>query len=152
MVRTEQTVDQILATLAAIGRPNFGVTYEPANLMLAGEQYGQEALHRLSPHLFNIYIQNHRFLRADEPAPAHRPYHYQSLGGSVEAGLDVPYENLLLWEEGGVDTRVVFDGLRAIGWQGVFTIHQAQGIETIEEAEAYAQRCARFVRQQSANL
>ena len=39
---------------------NFGIIYEPANWMIAGEDYGRETIKRLGPHLFNVYVQNHR--------------------------------------------------------------------------------------------
>ena len=68
---------------------------------------------------------------------------------SIGAGVlssDVPYQNLMLWEGGGVDTDVVFAGLRAIGWQSTFTIHQAQGLSTSDDARVYASACAEFVR------
>jgi hypothetical protein len=40
----------------------------------------------------------------------------------------------------------VFAGLREINWTGHFTIHQAESIETNEDARDYAKRCADFVR------
>ena len=44
-----ETVDEIERTLRAIGRPNFGVIYEPANLQLCGQDYGRDTLERLAP-------------------------------------------------------------------------------------------------------
>jgi sugar phosphate isomerase/epimerase len=40
----------------------------------------------------------------------------------------------------------MFEGLKQIDYNGCFTIHQAQGITTRDEARAYAARCAQFVR------
>jgi sugar phosphate isomerase/epimerase len=59
---------------------------------------------------------------------------------------DVHFHHLPIWETGGVNTKGVFAGLQEIDWTGHFTIHQAEGIETAEDARAYAQRCAEFVR------
>ena len=40
-------------------------------------------------------------------------------------------------------------GYEEIGYEGYFTIHQAQGIETAAEATAFARRCADYVNAQS---
>ncbi|MCH2378742.1 MAG: sugar phosphate isomerase/epimerase [Pedosphaera sp.] len=129
-----EQVDQILANLNAIGLTNFGFIYEPANLMLCGESYGAETLRRLAPHMMNVYIQNHRL---DPDGPVSLPTYCRS---------EVRFHHLPIWENGGVDSAAVFEGLREIDWAGHFTIHQAEGIETVEGARAYAKRCAEFVR------
>lgn len=128
-----ETVDQILANLKAIGQPNFGLIYEPANLMLCGEPYGVDTLRQLAPHLMNVYIQNHRL---DEAAPVSLPTYCRD---------EVRFHHLPIWEAGGVETAAVFAGLREINWTGHFTIHQAESIETNEDARDYAKRCADFV-------
>ena len=129
-----ERVDLILANLAAIDRPNFGLVYEPANLMLCGESYGAETLCELAPHMMNVYIQNHRL---DPEGPVSLLTYCRG---------DVHFHHLPIWETGGVNTKGVFAGLQEIDWTGHFTIHQAEGIETAEDARAYAQRCAEFVR------
>lgn len=129
-----EEVDQILATLVEIDRPNFGIIYEPANLMLCGQDYGPATLERLRPHIMNVYIQNHR-LNPDgtDCLPTY------CLG-------DVRYDHVPVWEEGGLDTSSVFSGLEQINYDGHFTIHQAQGIDTLDDARAFAKRCSDFVR------
>ena len=129
-----EQVDQILANLNAIGLSNFGFIYEPANLMLCGEGYGAETLRRLAPHMMNVYIQNHRL---DPEGPVFLPTYCRG---------EMRFHHLPIWEKGGVDTAAVFAGLQETDWAGHFTIHQAEGIETAEDARAYAQRCAEFVR------
>ena len=129
-----ETVEQILANLETIGQPNFGLIYEPANLMLCGESYGADILRQLAPHLMNVYIQNHRL---DEAGPVSLPTYCRG---------EVRFHHLPIWEAGGVETATVFAGLGEINWTGYFTIHQAEGIETKEDARAYAKRCANFVR------
>ncbi len=129
-----ETVDQVLANLAAIDRPNFGLIYEPANLMLCGEDYGADTLQMLAPHLMNVYIQNHCL---DPAGPVSLPTYCRG---------EVRFHHLPIWETGGVDTATVFAGLKEIDWTGHFTIHQAEGIKTADDAHAYAMRCAEFVR------
>lgn len=130
-----ETVDQILDTLSEISRSNFGIIYEPANLLLCGQDYGPATLERLRPHIMNVYIQNHRLNPDGEDClPTY------CLG-------DVRYDHVPVWESGGLDTSNVFDGLKQINYDGHFTIHQAQGIQTLDDARAFSKRCAKFVRE-----
>ena len=118
-----ETLDGSLSVLQKVDRPNFGIIYEPANWMLAGEDYGREAIRRLEPFLFNVYVQNHRL----DP------------NGSVLVRTwkrgKVPAEHIGLWEEGGVDFEEVFLGLDEITYVGFVTVHQAfAGVMPVEEA------------------
>lgn len=108
-----ETVDGILDVLKRVDRPNFGLIYEPANLMLCGQPYGAEVLRRFASYLMNVYVQNHRL--ADD-GPVCLPTHVRG---------DVRYHDIPLWQAGGVDFRAVFDGLNAIDYQGTVTVHQA---------------------------
>jgi len=127
-----EEVEPMLAVLAEIGQPNFGLIYEPANLLLNGQPYGLDTLLRLQPHLMNVYVQNHR-LNAD---------------GAEELPTfcrgNVRFDHLLPWEVGGVDFEEVTTALKQVGYQGTFTIHQAQGIQTAADARRFAQHCADY--------
>jgi sugar phosphate isomerase/epimerase len=129
-----EEVDSILNVLSDINRPNFGLIYEPANLLLCGQSCAADTLARLRPFLMNVYAQNHRL---DPLGP-------ESLTTFCRG--TVSFHHLDPWDTGGVDFRAVFDGLHAIGYEGYFTIHQAQGITTAAEASRFAGRCAKFVR------
>lgn len=107
-----ETVDQIVEVLTRVNRENFGLIYEPANLMLCGQPYGEAALARFAPWLMNVYVQNHR-LAADGPV---------CLPTRVRG--DVRYHDIPLWQAGGVDFDSVFSGLRAVGYDGHVTVHQ----------------------------
>ena len=127
----------MLVLLDELGQPNFGVIYEPANLMLCDQAYDLDTLKRLQPHLMNVYVQNHRLdtegpVALDTFCLGERRFHH----------IDP-------WETGGVDFSQVFSGLQGIQYDGYFTIHQAQGIETAAEATAFARRCADYVNAQS---
>jgi sugar phosphate isomerase/epimerase len=102
--------------------------------MLCGESYGTDTLCQLAPHMMNVYIQNHQL---DQEGPVSLPTFCRG---------EVRFHHLPIWESGGIDTSKVFSGLHEIEWEGHFTIHQAEGIETIDEARSYALRCAKFVR------
>ena len=132
-----EEVDQILDVLKEIDRDNFGIIYEPANLLLNGQDYGVETLQRLAPHIMNVYVQNHRL---DPKGPEVLDTYCRG---------PVRFHHLYLWETGGVDFTQVFQGLRDIEYVGSFTIHQAQGIETLEAATEYVKKCRRFFRNQT---
>jgi sugar phosphate isomerase/epimerase len=108
-----ETVDRSLDVLAQIGRDNFGLIYEPANLMLCGQSYGLDTLRRFRPHLMNVYVQNHRL---DPQGPV-----------ALETwclGLR-RFHHIPIWEPGGVDFPAVVAALREVGYDGFITVHQA---------------------------
>ena len=127
-----EEVDAMLAVLAQIGQPNFGLIYEPANLLLCGQSYGLDTLEKLRPHLMNVYVQNHRL----------------SANGADELPTycrgRVRFDHLDPWDPGGIDFVQVCAALTQIDYRGTLTIHQAQGITTAEAAGAFAARCADF--------
>ena len=111
-----ETIDQCLEVVARISRPNFGLCVEPANLLLCGQDYGPEAIQRLGPHIFNVYVQN---LRMDEEGSSHI---------KTNRGI-VRYERLIVGEEGAVGKRGIdfdrfFQGLKSIQYDGFVTSHQ----------------------------
>lgn len=108
-----EQVQPSLDTLEQIGRANFGLIYEPANLMLCGEPYGEETLRAFQPWLMNVYVQNHA---VDANGPV-----------ELETWCLGPrrFRHIPLWEPGGVDFEQVFAGLKAIGYGGYVTVHQA---------------------------
>ncbi|MBP87414.1 MAG: xylose isomerase [Planctomycetaceae bacterium] len=107
-----EQIEPILDVLQQIDRDNFGVIYEPANLMLCGEPYDVSAMERLNPYLMNAYVQNHR-LDPDGPE-------------SLETWCRgvVRFHHIPLWEAGGVDFAASVAGLKAIGYDGYLTVHQ----------------------------
>lgn len=108
-----ETVEGSVRVLEAVDRTNFGIIYEPANWLLSGEDYGAAAIRRVAPWIFNVYVQNHRLNPDGE--------------GTVECWQrpGVRFDHIGLWEPGGVDSEEVFGTLRAVGYGGSVTIHQA---------------------------
>lgn len=127
-----ETVDGSLTVLRAIDRGNFGLIYEPANLAQCGQGYGPATLAAFAPYLFNVYVQNH----APDPEGS-MPMETWAQGTIMTTlrPLDAPE---------GIDFGQVFAGLRAIGYDGYITSHQAFG-GSLPPSEA-AQRAARFLR------
>ena len=126
-----ETVDRSLEVLDRIGRSNFGLIYEPANLMICGEPYGLETLRRFQPHLMNVYVQNHRL---DPTGPAE----LETWCLGVRRFWHIP-----IWESGGVDFSEMVSALREIGYEGCVTVHQAYA-ELMGPREAAVQTAEYF--------
>lgn len=107
-----EQVERSIEVLRAIDRENFGLIYEPANLLLCGEPYGIESLERLRPYLMNVYVQNHQL---DPAGPEELETWCQG---------PVRFHHIPLWTRGGVDFALVVSALREIGYDGYFTVHQ----------------------------
>lgn len=107
-----ETVGDALETVRRIDRPNFGLTYEPANLMACGGPFGPDAIARLAPHLLNVYFQNVRL----DPAGAH-VFRTRRRG-------PVPLSYVALDDGCGFDWRALIGALRAAGYDGWITVHQ----------------------------
>jgi sugar phosphate isomerase/epimerase len=108
-----ETVEDTLNVLDRINRDNFGLIYEPGNLLLCGQPYGRETLLRLAPRIMNVYLQNHRL----DPAGKSRL--------TTRVRGEVRFADIPLWEPGGIDFEEVFAGLKAIDYTGTVTVHQA---------------------------
>ncbi len=124
-----EEVEPSLALLKRINRRNFGLIYEPINLLICGQPYGLKTLESFAPYLMNVYLQNHRL---DPNGPA-----------ALETWcLGVRrFHHIPLWETGGVDFAEVIGALRAIGYSGFVTVHQAYA-ELMGPREAAAQSAA----------
>ena len=127
-----EEVEPSLERLDKIGRSNFGLIYEPANLMLCNQSYGADTLKKFLPYLMNVYVQNHRL---DPQGPVE--LETWCLGMRR-------FHHIPIWEQGGVDFDVVMEGLRAIDYDGYFTVHQAYA-EIMGPREA-AVESARYLR------
>ena len=108
-----ETVEGSIDVLKRVGRQNFGIIYEPANLDLCAQDYGIETLKKFSPYLFNVYLQNH----------VRRPEGKTRLLTWIQG--EVPHDPIRLQDEGGIDFPLVFSSLEAIGYDGYVTVHQA---------------------------
>ncbi|MEM7144840.1 MAG: sugar phosphate isomerase/epimerase [Verrucomicrobiota bacterium] len=125
-----ETVDEIVRVLEVIGRENFGLIYEAANLEQCGQDYGVETIRRLAPWMRNVYLQNQR------------------LGADGAITLEtwcvgaVAFDVIEIDEGGGIDFAEVMRGLREIGYEGPVTVHQSapedEGMSSLEAAQRTA--------------
>lgn len=105
-----ETITSCLETLARIGRENFGLQYDPANLFEARQEYGEAAVQRLGPHLRQLSVQSVRLARPDEP--------------DVWEHAGRCYRRCLLDDPGALDYAAVFGGLRSIGFDGCVLVNE----------------------------
>ena len=108
-----ERVDESIRVPKRVARRNFGIIYEPANLELCGEDYGPETIKAFSPYLFNVYLQN-QVLRPEG----------QSRLTTWSRG-EVSYDQIPVWEGGGIDFPLILGALEDMGYDGYVTIHQA---------------------------
>src|SRR5439155_18705191 len=104
-----ETLAGSVDALKKVNRPNFGLAYEAANWMVAGQEYGPEVIKRFKPWLMNVLIQNFRI------SPEGKQTMNTSTRGPVKVDL------IGSWDNGGVDYPKVFEGLRAVGYSGYIT-------------------------------
>lgn len=130
-----EEVEKSVAILNQIDRSNFGLIYEPASLLMCGQEYGETTLKKILPWLMNVYVQN---LVITTDGPDH--LETWCLG-------DRPFQLLPYWDESerGIDFGHMMSGLKAVDYDGFFTVHQAEGIVTANDARAYAVRCKTWV-------
>jgi sugar phosphate isomerase/epimerase len=107
-----ESVDGALDVVKRVDRPNFGVTFEPANLMLCGDAYGRRQIERLAPYLFNAYFQNMRIVEGG-------PVVWRPMNGEAVAAEYAP-----VGDHTAIDVREMIAALKDVGYDGWFSIHQ----------------------------
>ena len=122
-----ERIDETLHVLRRIGRVNFGLTYEPANLECCGQSYSRETLKRFAPYLVNVYLQNQRLNSAG-----------QSVMKTWCCG-DVSFDQIPLWDNSGIDFPGIIAALEELGYMGYVTVHQAALFTPQEDAGRSAQ-------------
>ena len=125
-----ETVEESLETLARIDRSNFGVAFEPGNLLSCRGAHDPEALARLAPHLVNVFFQNVR-IDPDSPIVFHSRRH-----GPAHLRY-VPID-----DPSGIDIRPLIETLHEIDYDGWFTVHQP--LFDGEDLDDAMSRAARF--------
>ena len=123
-----ETVSMSVEILRQVDRPNFGVIYEPANLLVCGQDYGRATLEALQPWLMNVYLQNMRV--HDEGRQVIETW----INGPVRFDL-VPFGH-----PKGIDYRPILEDLSELGYTGYVTVHHnvADGMDVGEGARSFA--------------
>jgi sugar phosphate isomerase/epimerase len=123
-----ETVEISLQVIKEVGRSNFGVIYEPSNLMTCSQDYGTKTVRRLGPHMFNVYIQN--------------MWNHAEGQSTIETWINGPvrFDLVPFGDPRGINLRLVFDALAAIGYDGYVTVHHnvADGLDIATGARQFA--------------
>lgn len=118
-----ETVEGALETVRKVNRANFGITYEPANLLACGEAHGGEAIRRLAPHLVNVYFQNVRL----DPTGGHV--------FKTNARGPVRLRYVALDDTAGIAVTPIIEALDRAGYDGWFSVHQPlRDNQSVEDA------------------
>lgn len=129
-----ETVDDIESRLKQIGRSNFGLIFEAANLEECRQEYGPTTIIRLAPWIRNVYLQNQRL----NPLGAVTLDTWSHGPISLDL-IDIP-------DDGGIDFARIFAGLNQVGYDGILTVHQSAPQDGAPPAAAAA-RTAKFLRE-----
>jgi sugar phosphate isomerase/epimerase len=126
-----ETVEGALRVCGQVDRDNFGLTYEPANFILAGREYGVGALKQIAGKLFNVTLQN---LKPVE----------QAEGEGVIVYNDRGFIRCLPGDPDGVDFDAVFSGLNEINYNGYATVIDPihPELDSMELARIYLEKLA----------
>ena len=127
-----EQVEESLAVVAKVDRENFGIIYEPANLVQCGEPYGASTIRALAPHILNVYFQNLR----------------ESPDGESTANPwcrgEVRFDQVTMWGGEGVDFPGIMAALKGIGYDGYVSLHQSATPPT--PPEEFVARTADYLR------
>lgn len=107
-----ETVDGTLELVDRMARSNFGITFEPANLLACGDNFGPDVVRRLAPHLVNFYFQNVRL----DPAGAHT-FKTRAVG-------PVSLSYVALDDPGGIEIAPLIATLKDCNYDGWISVHQ----------------------------
>lgn len=124
-----ETVEMSVDVLRKVDRPNFGVIYEPANLLVCGQEYGRATLEALRPWLMNVYLQNMRV--HDEGRQVIETW----INGPVKFDL-VPFGH-----PEGIDYGPILEVLSGHDYAGYVTVHHnvADGMDVEDGARSFAE-------------
>jgi len=118
-----ETAEDALRVVQEVGRPAFGVVYEPANIMACGGDHGASAIRRMAPHLVNVMFQN---LRKDPESPI-------AFDSNRHGRVAVRY--VALDDASGLDARAMIETLKEERYGGWITVHQPlRGGQTVADA------------------
>jgi sugar phosphate isomerase/epimerase len=118
-----ETVEDTVYLIKKIKRKNFGITFEPSNLMACSSKYDEESIKVLLPYIKNFYFQN---IILD-------PFGNHVFKTNRNGNVKVTYTSLN--NDRGVPILNLLNSLNKLGYEDWFTIHQPLlPRQTVEEA------------------
>ncbi|MFH1008595.1 MAG: sugar phosphate isomerase/epimerase family protein [Candidatus Latescibacterota bacterium] len=130
-----ETVSSASERLRAIGRKNFRLIYDPANLFMAGEDYGATAIEALADSIAYVTVQCPQRTRQTQ---GEHLIHYKGFS----------YQHGLPGQEGTPDFSSVFTGLRQIGYDGWISVVEPKraGMSSQKLARLFHESASRLMR------
>jgi len=107
-----ETAGDALETLKRIDRANFGVTFEPGNLLACGADCGPDAIAMLAPWLNDFCFQN---IRLDPDS---------AITFDTARCGPVGVRYVAIDDASAIDARPLLAALRQVGYEGWVTVHQ----------------------------
>ncbi|MCA9135217.1 MAG: sugar phosphate isomerase/epimerase [Planctomycetales bacterium] len=109
----QETAEGLLAFIAAVGRDNLKINFDPANMILYGTGEPIEALRQLASHVRSIHCKDATW--SDKPG--------ETWGCEVPLG------------QGDVDMRLYLETLHQIGYEGPLTIEREIPEDPVRQKE-----------------
>ena len=123
-----ETIEMSMQVIKDVGRQNFGIIYEPSNLLTCAQPYGPDAIRDLAPHLFNVYLQN--------------MWNHAAGKSTIETWINGPvrFDLVPFGDPRGIDFELVFRGLGEVGYGGYVTVHHnvADGLDVARGVKQFA--------------
>jgi sugar phosphate isomerase/epimerase len=129
-----ETVALTKETLAKVGRGNFGIIVEPANLMLASQPYDRAALSPIDGSVFGVNIQSLILVGPND----------QGNALSLKDGTKVYYKRVPLGQNKQFNLDSFFAGLKGIGFGGFVNV--LEPLDPAVESSIVARRTAETLR------
>jgi len=127
-----ETVAAAAQSIQEIDEPNFGVMPEPANLVMAGEQFTERMFEPLCGRVFGVHVQT--LVVGPDAANVLR----------LSDGTEVRYERVPYEENDQTDFATFFAALRHIGFEGF--VNELEPCQPVEELEDTVARAAVFLK------
>ena len=121
----QETAEDLLAFLEALDRPNVGVNFDPANMILYGKGEPVEALRKLMPRVRQVHVKD--ATASDKPG--------ETWGAEVPVG------------EGEVDWRAFMQTLDEGGYTGPLVIEREAGAQRVADIRKAANHLRRVAAQ-----
>lgn len=134
-----EKVSSTLEYLEEVDRSNYRLIYDPANLFMAGEDYGPETIRRLAGHICYVTVQCPKRVPLGQGDEL-----FQYKGHAYRWGLP--------GEEGVPDFLSVFIGLQQIGYKGWISVIEPRSktTESCKLARLFYERLSEIMKEATA--
>ena len=124
-----EKIEDAINVCKEVGFPNFGLSAEPGNFVLSGQEYSEENLNKIYPYLINVQFQNIRKAKDNEK-------------GEIIEYKGERFIRCLPDDPDGIDFLNFIKTLKKIGYNGWVNIIEPKqdGIDSIEIAKKYYEK------------